>query len=891
MSKWTVLSASLPLFLAVLIGGYTTYPTVSDTLTSGTVWTVENWPDSSRQYPKKLRDREIWYQTKNGEPWRETAQYGPHILSNGAWNWDVVGYLPYEISVPIRIASTSGFWGNTPAVYCYAPIASDTVTDLYAAFPKGFVHLDVKSGKYTVIGSLYEKGAVDGLGSTSRLDIQSTMGNYPVIDPVTGRIFFAQDKKLRYIEKLSVYKDNNDGKLYLLPSFLSFNGLMNEITAPSGGSLSPVAGSDPIFVVKTTTATNIVAPGAVNRGRRNLISNDGRFIVSTIGGASVWRGSVSPLAPLGSSCMLDLSHAVDIITGQTLFNVAMIDSQPPDISEHGGSFMGYNNEIYVCQGGSAQNNSAPGTSMRGFSLNIVSGKITIHYQSATPWIPSTACWDGPADANTIGTKSTFAAVQCPRSGAVYNGGWDNSGIRRYKDGFVTTVCGGSAGSVGRPGWNCPQNMPAISEDGPPSFSYHNGNTTVAPNGDLYFADQYAPRFFRVYRTDWPEEQPSYGYAEQFVSRDSLRKLMIAYARSFDPIPHEDKTAPSIERCWAINDSLIITIVFSEPLDKESAENVTHYSISGGVSVSTARLLSDNRTVLLSASGLTVAGEYTISVAGVTDISNDANPVPPGTEAHFTYTFPLQLTEVSPSNYSWDVMYPGKYPFLEPSPWSPVKINICPQKYWGLPYMRSDKNDRTRTGDSVVSFIANKPVVVYIAYHDAQRDTGRLPLWISSNFTDNGDNIKDSSSKAQHTFSLYERSFPAGKIVLGGNNGISAFNNYFVIVRPADSLIPPPPPTSAEAGKIEQSLPTISAYPNPFNPSIRISFIGQINSVGEFAVYNIRGAKVADFSSIDNLNQARSKGVVWDASQNSSGVYIVRLSLDGKTITKSIMLVR
>jgi hypothetical protein len=876
-------------FLAFLSEGYTVFPNKSDTSNDGKVWTVEDWPDSSRLYPKKLSEREGWYQAKNGEAWRTPTQYGPHILSPGTWNWSVVGYLPYEISVPIRLASTSGFWGGTPAAYCYAPFGSDTVTDLYAAFPKGFVHLDMKSGKYTVVGDLYEKGSVDGFKDSARLDVQLTMGNYPVIDPVTGRIFLAQDEKLRFVEKLSIFKDNTDGKLYLLPSFLLNGNLYNEITAPSGGSLSPVAGSDPIFIVKTTLATQIVPPGAVNRGRRNLISNDGRFVVSTIGGVSVWRGSVSPLAPLGSSCMLDLSHAVDFITGQTLFNVNMVDSQPPDVSEHGGSFMGYNNEIYVCQGGSAQNNSAPGTMMRAFSLDIVSGKITIHYQSATPWVPSTACWDGPADANTIGTKSTFAAVQCPRSGAIYNGGWDNSGIRRYKDGFVTTLCGGKAGSVGRPEWNCPQNMTEISEEGAPSFSYHNGNPAVAPNGDLYFADQYAPRFFKVYRTDWSEEQPSYGYAEQFMPRDSLRKLMLAYAHSFEPILFADETPPLIERCWAINDSPIITIVFSEPVDKESAENVTNYSISGGVSVSTARLLNDNKTVLLNAAGLALSGNYTAIVNNVNDISNEANSVLPNTEAHFTYTIPLQFTEVMPSNYAWDVMYPGKYPYVESNT---AKINVCPQKYWGLPYLRTDYDDRTLTGDSVVSFVTNKPVIVYVAYHDAQRDTGRLPLWLSSNFSDNGDDIKDSTSKSHNVYSLYERSFPMGNIVLGGNNGIRAYYNYFVIVRPADSLLPPPLVTVADKAELSaQSQPALSAYPNPFNPSIRINFIGHINSVGEFAIYNIRGAKVADFSSVDKLNQARSKGVIWDASRNSSGVYIVRLSLGGKTIIKSIMLVR
>ena len=105
-------------------------------------------------------------------------------------------------------------------------------------------------------------------------------------------------------------------------------------------------------------------------------------------------------------------------------------------------------------------------------------------------------------------KSTFWKVQSPRTGAILNGGWDNSGIRHYHDGFVTSIVNGDQdGSPPRPGWK-----------NAPSFNHGNSSPAVAPNGDLYIADDNAgvPRILRIFRTDWPKEQPVNGYAEQFL---------------------------------------------------------------------------------------------------------------------------------------------------------------------------------------------------------------------------------------------------------------------------------------------------------------------------------------------------------------------------------------
>ena len=51
---------------------------------------------------------------------------------------------------------------------------------------------------------------------------------------------------------------------------------------------------------------------------------------------------------------------------------------------------------------------------------------------------------------------------------------------------------------------------------------------------LYIADIYSTpqRIFRVYRTDWPKEQPEYGYGEKFMPKAKLEKLMLEYAKKY-----------------------------------------------------------------------------------------------------------------------------------------------------------------------------------------------------------------------------------------------------------------------------------------------------------------------------------------------------------------------
>ena len=81
----------------------------------------------------------------------------------------------------------------------------------------------------------------------------------------------------------------------------------------------------------------------------------------------------------------------------------------------------------------------------------------------------------------------------------------------------------------------------------------------------------------------------------------------------------DTQALSIKE-YRMTDLKTITLVFNEAVDQESAENVANYALSGGASVSGAKLEADGKTVTLTANGLRDDREFTLRVSGIRDAS-------------------------------------------------------------------------------------------------------------------------------------------------------------------------------------------------------------------------------------------------------------------------------
>jgi len=80
------------------------------------------------------------------------------------------------------------------------------------------------------------------------------------------------------------------------------------------------------------------------------------------------------------------------------------------------------------------------------------------------------------------------------------------------------------------------------------------------------------------------------------------------------------------------------------------------------------------------------------------------------------------------------------------------------------------------------------------------------------------------------------------------------------------------------------------FPNPFNTVATIRYQLQVASYVELVVYDVSGREVA--SLVNGHSSFGKHEVVWDASNQTSGVYFIRLTVDGRqSSVKKILLVK
>jgi hypothetical protein len=496
-------------------------------------WDLKEWEDGTRPYPRNLEKREEWYRGKNGENW-----YGPkvaqRIYSPGNWKLETYHSVPKDMAKRIEGRHP---WGNRPNVmpFVWAPDGRE-ITDVYIVTDSSFYHYDTASKRSRFIGSPEQYGELDGTMEDARLILNKSDAS---LDETTGRLYFSQKvgntNVLRFVEKLLPYRCSKTDDILYLPAVLDTKELYQKIKSPSGGKLEPLfengQRSEPVFVVRTNKSVKVRhLPGAI-RGKRLLITPDGKGIYYARGrgsGQGWWLGT-----------LYDITSLFDINSGRMLRKLKIAGTIPENTKSgdapgtHGGNNLGLDGIIYTSQHGGS--GGGPG---RMFSINPESGSVTILYDSMPedrPWRKKlTAAFDGPADAKSLWFTSTLWQTQCPRTGAIINGGWDNAGVRRYLDGFVTTIVGhfhGGFHQEPRPGWGLDfKNV------------HKSSNPAVAPDGDLYIADvndewkgkrlYTGARIVRIFRTDWPKEQPVNGYGGQFLTEERRELLMLEYAKDY-----------------------------------------------------------------------------------------------------------------------------------------------------------------------------------------------------------------------------------------------------------------------------------------------------------------------------------------------------------------------
>jgi len=79
------------------------------------------------------------------------------------------------------------------------------------------------------------------------------------------------------------------------------------------------------------------------------------------------------------------------------------------------------------------------------------------------------------------------------------------------------------------------------------------------------------------------------------------------------------------------------------------------------------------------------------------------------------------------------------------------------------------------------------------------------------------------------------------------------------------------------------------YPNPFNPITQIKYNLAETTDIKLSIYNINGQLVSEL--VNGTKQAGQHVVDFDGSRFNSGVYYYTLEVDGKAMTKKMILIK
>ncbi len=253
----------------------------------------------------------------------------------------------------------------------------------------------------------------------------------------------------------------------------------------------------------------------------------------------------------------------------------------------------------------------------------------------------------------------------------------------------------------------------------------------------------------------------------------------------------DNTAPTIVSVSASGNPGAVTVVFSEPVDQTTATNKANYGINNGISVASATLGSDLKTVTLSTLDHSEGVSYTLSVNNVKDRAKTPNTIAPNTQKTYSYSPVLVISGLSvASGKTYQVvdggLANGAVVYIDRG----FTFLSVPAELQGSTYIKTANDDKARTDAQLLSFSVNQNVTVYVAYDT--RATAR-PQWMSD-WTDTGLILGTSDVNRK----LYSKQFPVSTVALGANMATSASgaqSNYSVIiVGNGGSGTPPPPPS-------------------------------------------------------------------------------------------------
>ena len=233
----------------------------------------------------------------------------------------------------------------------------------------------------------------------------------------------------------------------------------------------------------------------------------------------------------------------------------------------------------------------------------------------------------------------------------------------------------------------------------------------------------------------------------------------------------DKTAPQVIRVDVLSETKI-DILFTESIDKTSAENIANYIIDGDIEIISAVLDTNSVRVHLTTSEHVVGQPYAIQIQNIRDRASQPNVLAAPTPISYFISNGITLSTLSRSGYMFTRFNVGGSCYVDRN----YTIIQVPQDLEGSVQVLTANDDKAAVGDPFLSFELCGDAKVYVAY-DAQIDS--LPAWMAD-WQITGEQIVNSHDDVFH---VYMKEFGNERVMLGGNEGSLDDNMYLIFVDP------------------------------------------------------------------------------------------------------------
>lgn len=275
-----------------------------------------------------------------------------------------------------------------------------------------------------------------------------------------------------------------------------------------------------------------------------------------------------------------------------------------------------------------------------------------------------------------------------------------------------------------------------------------------------------------------EESSSYRYAvcslDDAGNKSSAVELTISTSG--------DTQAPKVTAVTLVS-ATQLTLVFDEKVESASAQSLANYAITPAVAVTAALLASDGTQVTLTTAAHIAGQSYTVTVAGVKDQARVANTMA-SQSLGYKFEATLQISELSPATYRVAQLAVNATYYTDRD----LKLVSIPALCQGFSWIMTENDDKERSDAHWLSFRTNLAATVMVAYDNG---ASTRPAWLDG-WSDTGAEIATTDDSPLH---LYSRTFAAGEVVLGGNEGTSKTSMYLVLVKKNEgSVIDATPPS-------------------------------------------------------------------------------------------------